>query len=160
MCGKLLPEAEVQVIANDATWRWVPLTRWLGAGEINAASALLLVRDRLGNLNVRFAYQPAATDRETPGAVAGYPKTFANSGCDIVDRGDLSVLMSSNAWARLGTALVDTAGTRVFTGFQDLTTPAQNTKNNFWIRFGLDLQRATGSAPERAIVRFTGYTRY
>lgn len=102
MCGKTLPDGEARVIAPDTTWRFVPLTRWLGAGEINAAIWTMLVRDRVGNLQVRIAYQAAPLLPDNPSAPTGYLKSFANSGYDIVDRGDLSVLMSDNAWVRFG----------------------------------------------------------
>jgi hypothetical protein len=130
-------EIQVELLATDPARFW-PVSAWMSSIDVDEAAALLeLVQTSSTSLRVRAAYQLCQFDPSDPG-------------------------LASNLrdWARLGTALVDTAGTRVFTGFQDLTTPTQNTKNNFWIRFGLDLQRATGSAPERAIVRFTGYTRY
>ncbi len=102
MCGKFLPDGEAQVIAPDTTWRFVPLTRWVGAGEIDAAIWTLLVRNRVGNLQVRLAYQAAPLRTDDPSAPSGYPKSFSSSGYDIVDRGDLSVLMSNNAWVRFG----------------------------------------------------------
>ncbi len=128
---------EIVLLATDPARYW-PVTDWMSTVDVDEAAALIeLIQTSSSSLQVRAAYQLCQFDPSEP---------------------DLA--QNLRDWARLGDTPITTGGTRLFTGFEDLTADTQNTKNNFWIRFGLDLQRSSGTAPERAIVALTVSTRY
>jgi hypothetical protein len=101
MCGKLTPKQTTWLAANT-TAQFVPLTRWLSAGELQAAMCLFELRCRSGNFQVRAAYQLADDDREAPDAPTLTGLTLSANGIWRTDLLDLTTAMASHTWVRFG----------------------------------------------------------
>lgn len=108
MCGKLLPTTTMTVVVNTSTMRFYPTTPWMQEGELRAAMPLLLLRNRVGNLNVEVATQHAVTNPDSPNAPAKAGSPLSANGYVLVNR--LTASGGTAAWVRFGFFASATSG--------------------------------------------------
>ena len=110
-------------------------------GVAEASALLELIDASSGSVDVGAAYQLCQLDPQSPG-----------------------IPTNIRPWRALGSATAAGAGDQAYTGYVDLVTPAvesgQNVTNHFWIRFGVALSRASGSAVEKVDLAMTVNVRY
>lgn len=110
MCGKLHPTRSMTVLSDTSTLRFFPATAWMPVAQVGAASALLLLRNRVGNFTIEAAYQVATTNTDSPSAATKWGGTLStNNG--FVNSGRISgAAFADHEWVRFGFQAASTSG--------------------------------------------------
>ncbi len=91
------------VLSDTGTPRFFPTTPWMPRAKVSHASSLILMRNRVGNLSVRLAYQVAETTTDSPSLTEAWGSSLStNNAFTSGSRLSEGALGSGEQWVRFG----------------------------------------------------------
>lgn len=98
------------VYCDSTTPVFIPISPWMAAGDVEKLRVPIEMRGRVGNIQIRAAYQ-STNDQRTPGGASGFGGTLSAEGFeDPSSLEDVSAAFAGDEFWRMGLLCSNTSG--------------------------------------------------